>query len=99
MSLDQHIRYDDLVLQVGSLTAMMRVFMPSDVVPRPSVESAVAHAGDIVRGKVVAETVAFIGRAPQLSGHRIDRHTHAVADTSGIDPKLAAIRIELQHVG
>src|SRR5229473_614987 len=71
MRLDQHIGYGDLIPQVGSFAAMARIFVGAQIVPRPAVERAVAHARDEVRDEVVAKIVALVGRAPEVARLRM----------------------------
>src|SRR4029079_5430724 len=95
----QHVGNRHLVLEVGPRAGMARVFVAADIEPRPAEEGALHHAGDVVGHEVVAEAVAFVGRAPPQAGLRLDREADAIADASGVDLPLLAIGIEGQHGG
>jgi hypothetical protein len=43
---------------------MSRIFVGAQIVPRPAVESAVAHTRNEVRDEIVAEIAALVGLAP-----------------------------------
>src|SRR5580704_8775586 len=99
MSLDQHVRDGDLVLQIRPLAGMTRVLVRADIIPGPAVIGAVAHAGDVIGRHIVAEAVALVGRAPQRAARGCDRHADAVADAGGEDAAVLAVRIEGQDIG
>ncbi len=83
---------------VGAWLGKPRVLMTAHVVPRPAEESALRHAGHVVRNQVIAQVVPLIGGAPQLSRAGIDGFTHTVPDSVCIDLNELALRSELQHV-
>src|ERR1700745_1022801 len=85
MRLDQGVRCNDPVFLFRMAALMPRVLCASHVVPRPAVEAALLDMGDVVRNEIVAKSVPLIGRAPQLSGCRIDGLAHAVADAIRVD--------------
>src|SRR4029077_1527220 len=64
MRFNQNVGQRYLVLKVGALAAVMRIFIPADVIPRPAEEGAFAHPRDVIGRQVVAEVVALVGRAP-----------------------------------
>src|SRR6516165_4092857 len=72
---------------------MTRIFVRADIVPRPSVESAVAHARD----EVGAEIVALVGRASEIAGHRMHGEANAVSQTACEYSPIPALRIEHEH--
>src|SRR5205085_1064078 len=94
MRLEQDVGNDDLVLEVGPLALVARVFVRADVIPGPAVEAAFAHARDVVGRQIVAEPVALVGRAPQVAGGRMHREAGAVADASGENLLVLALGIE-----
>ena len=55
--------------------------------------------GHVVGDEVVAEAIAFIGRAPQFAGNGVDGFTDAVADAPGVDLDEVAFGGELEDVG
>src|ERR1700730_945328 len=42
MGLDQHVRNDDLVLEIGALARVLWILMRPHIVPRPAIETALA---------------------------------------------------------
>src|ERR1700735_4550173 len=54
----------------------------SPIAIRPAVESAVAHRGQIIRGRLVAETIALVDNGPEHSGGRLPRQTYSVTQTA-----------------
>src|SRR5260370_42568669 len=97
MRLDQHIGYGDLIPQVGSFAAMARIFCGAQIVPRPAVERAVAHARDEVRDEVVAKIVALVGRAPDVARLRMHAEPAAVPQPGGDHAPISSVRIEDEH--
>src|SRR3984893_8466245 len=98
MGLQQNVRNRYLVPEIGARAAVPRVLIGTDVIPRPAVKRAFLHPRDVVGWHVVADAVALVGRAPHLA-LRIDREPDAIADASGVDAAVAAVRIEDQHIG
>src|SRR5262249_13582021 len=92
MRLDKSIRHWSLVLEFRLRAAMLRIFIGADVVPGPAVERALAYARDIIGRHVVAQSVAFVGRAPQRAVRR-DGRADAVAQPGGEGPFVSALRI------
>src|SRR5215831_12268704 len=97
MRLDEHVGNSDLVLQVRPFAAMTRIFVRADIIPRPSVESAVTHARDEVGNEIVAQIVALVGRAPEITGHRMHREANAVSQPAGEYSPISALRIEHEY--
>src|SRR5258705_9387375 len=97
MRLDQHIGYGDLIPQVGSFAAMARIFVGAQIVPRPAVERAVAHARDEVRDEVVAKIVALVGGAPEVAGLRMHGEPDAVPEPGCEHAPISSVRIEDEH--
>src|ERR1700733_15874866 len=81
------------------LSPMTRILMPAHIPPRPPVETAILHVRDVVRDEVVAESVTFVHRAPQLSGLWIHGNAHGVANAVRVDPHARTVGIELKNVG
>ena len=98
MRLQEHIRHNDLALQLGVLAFVPRVLVGAHVVPRPAVEAVFFHRGDIVRNEVVAQAVTLVGGAPELAGGGMDGLADAVADAGGVDLQELALGGELEDV-
>src|SRR2546426_9493805 len=78
---------------------MPRILVAADVVPRPAVEAAFLHVGDVVGPQVVAEGVAFVGRYPQFARLRMhDDAAAGVADAGGVDTHELSLGRELEDV-
>ena len=73
--------------------------MAAHVVPGPAVEAAFLDRGDVVGDQVVAEVVALVGGAPELSGGGIDGFADAVADAGGVDLDELAFGRVFEDVG
>ena len=74
--------------------------MAAHVPPRPAVEAAFLHVGDVIGNQVVAQRVALVDRTPQLAGLGIDGESAAgVADAVGVDFQIGAVGIERKDVG
>src|SRR5579862_2332450 len=99
MGLQQHVGNGDFIFEIRPLAAVSRILIGADVVPGPAVESAFAHARDVVGRHVIAEPVALIGRAPDGVRRRRDGHADAVADAARKDALVLAVGIERQHIG
>ena len=54
---------------------------------------------DVVRNKVVAQRIAFVYRAPEISSLRLNRNTHGIADARGVDAEACAVGVIFQNVG
>src|SRR5262249_18026140 len=76
---------------------MTRIFVRADIVPRPSVESAVAHARDEVGDESGAEIVAVVERAPGIAGDRMHGEANAVSQTACEYSSIPGLRIEHEH--
>src|SRR5271165_2014600 len=94
MRLHQYVRHSYPAAQSGLLSLMPRIFIGSDIEPRPAIECTLADPGKIVGRKVVAEAVALVDRAPQLAGPGLDRHADAVAQARRKGPFVLALRRE-----
>src|SRR5271166_1728620 len=99
MRLDQDIGDGNLVLEVGPLPGMMRIFMAADVIPGPAVSGALAHTRHVIGHEVVAEPVAFVGGAPGHPSGRLDREADAVADSGREQLLVLALGIEGENGG
>ena len=75
---------------------MTRILIAADIEPWPAIEGAFAHSGHKIGHKVVAEAVALVDRAPELTG-RLHRHPDAVAQTGRKEPLVLALRREGEH--
>jgi len=75
------------------------VLEAAHIVPGPAVETALLDRGHIVGNKMVAQVVAVVGRAPQLTGDGIDGFTHAVADAGGVHLDELSFGSVLEDVG
>src|SRR5271170_4484251 len=82
------------------LALKARILMRADVPPRPAVESAFLHVRDVVGDEVVAEGIALIHRAPQLSRTRIHRDpASGITNAVGINAQHAVLWIAYKNVG
>src|ERR1700689_5219431 len=96
--LEQDIRNGDLSFQIGTLAGVVRILIAADIVPGPAVERALAYPGNVVRHQIVAQTVAFIGRAIEVAGLGVNGKPHAIADTGGEYARILAVGIEHEHI-
>src|SRR5580704_4033080 len=78
---EDYVWRNDFVSQLGMLARVARILVATHVPPRPAVETAVLHMGDVIGNEVVTESVALIHRTPQLAGLRIHGQAYTVADT------------------
>src|ERR1700683_2033163 len=99
MGLEEQVRNSDLVFEIGTLATMTWILVGADVIPGPSVERAVAHAGDVVGRNVVPEAVALVGRAPHRAVNGFNRHADAVANPGRVYATILTLRIECENVG
>src|ERR1700722_12262092 len=97
--LDQDIGYVYLVLQVRPLVRMMRIFVVADIEPRPAIEGALAHPGDIVGHEIVAKTIALVGRTIGVAGGWMNRKPDTIADPGRKDLCVGSVRAEGKHIG
>ena len=99
MRLDGHLGDGHLARKVRPLAPMPGVHVIADIVPRPAVEGAFLNRRREVGREIVAEPVALVDGAPRHAGCRVDRQRGAVAKPRRVDPPVAALGIEFQHVG
>src|SRR5262249_52388074 len=78
---------------------MERIFVCADIIPGPPVEAAFAHARDVIRWKIVSQTVTFVGRAPEIAGRGIYRHADAIANAARVNAPALTFRIEHEDIG
>jgi len=87
-------------IRARRLYAFVHVLAP--VTPRPSVEVAVAYAGQVVGWHVIAGQVTFVDDCPQHAGRRLDGQSVGVAhseartccpEPSGVISSTAARRV------
>src|SRR5262249_8557842 len=76
---------------------MTRIFVRADIVPRPSVESAVPYARDEVGNEIVTQIVARVGRAPEIARHRMHGEANAVSQPTCEYSPIPALGIEHEH--
>ena len=55
MRLEEHIGNDDLLRQFRVLAFEARILMIAHVEPRPAIEAAFLHMGDVIGHQIVAE--------------------------------------------
>ena len=72
---------------------------PVPVAIGPAVEAAVAHRGQIVGRRLVAQRVALVDHRPQGTRRRLPRHADGIAQAGGEDAGLAALEVELVDGG
>src|SRR5271170_3175533 len=85
MRLQKHIGSDDLGLQLRMAAQMPRILRAAHVVPGPAVEAAFLNVGDVVRNQIVAEHIALVGGAPELSRDGVNSLAAAITDAVGVD--------------
>src|SRR5438067_1833942 len=93
VSLNQNIRYDCTVNEVGPFAFVFGVVIIADVRIRPAIESAVFDGCDVVRNKIVAERVPLIDRNPDSIGAGIERQADRIANSRSEDAVACAIRV------
>jgi len=54
--------------------------------------------GNVVGDKVVAQRIAFIDRAPELAGLRIDFQPYWVTNARRVDMEIGSVGISLENV-
>src|SRR5256885_1550940 len=81
------------------LSGVTRILMAAHVPPRPTVKSAFLHMRDVVGYEIVAQRVAFVDGAPQLTSFRVDGQADTIANAVGEDTHRGTVGIELQNVG
>src|SRR5215469_6240273 len=79
------------------LTVVTRILMTTHVPPRPTIEAARLHMGDVIRNQVVPQSIPFIDRTPQLSA-RVDGQSHSIADSISKYAHSRAVRPEGEYV-
>ena len=97
--LQEHVGIKHPGAQVRVFILVARVDVAAHVIPGPTVEAAILHMGDVIRGQILAESVSFIDRCPQLSGLGMDSNTNRIADARGVDALTRSVGIELEDVG
>src|SRR5580704_13956112 len=99
MRLQQNIRSNDLVLQLGMLALVTRILVPADIPPWPAIEPAVLHVRDVVGNEIIAKRVTFIDRAPELARLGIDGESATgIANAGGVDAHARTVGVEFQNV-
>src|SRR5258708_13824707 len=96
--IDQHVRNDDLRLQLRMFAHQSRVLMATDVVPGPPVEATLFYRRNVVRNQIVAQGVPLVDGAPQLAGSGLDSFPYAIANTGGIHFLEFSFWCALEHV-
>src|SRR4029077_9231412 len=81
------------------LSLVPRVLVSAHVPPRPTVKTALLHARDVVRDKIVAQGITLVNRAPEISSVWADPDAAAgIADSIGIHLQLAIGRVTIKDV-
>src|SRR5664280_1224753 len=96
--LKQDIWDKDFSSQFGMFAGMTRVLMIAHVIPRPSIEAALLHVGDVVGNKIIAKGIAFIHRTPELAGFGVHRQPYWIANAGSVHMQVAAVRIGGENV-
>src|SRR5262249_48054980 len=65
----------------------------------PAVEAALAHRGEVVGRRLVAEALALVDDGPEHAGARLPRQAHGVAQAGGEDAAAAGSEVELVDAG
>src|SRR5580704_14017622 len=81
------------------LALVARVLMLADVVPWPAIKAVLLDARDVVRRKIVAQSVTLVDRAPQHASLRLNRQSHGITNAGSINAKPGPVRIILQYIG
>jgi hypothetical protein len=71
--LEQQIRHDRRLHFARRKICEARLWMLADIGVGPAVETALLHAGQIVRGQAIAEAVALLHRGVKVAGLRLER--------------------------
>src|SRR5205823_15004174 len=69
--MENHVRRDDFVLQLGMFALVPGILLTAHVPPRPAVKATLLYVGDVVRDEVVPKRVAVVYGALQLAGSRV----------------------------
>src|SRR6266480_8005496 len=96
MRLEKHVRDNDLIGKIDMFSFVARIDMVADVKPWPAIESAGAHAADVIGRKIVADFVALVRAHPQLIRARAKCDSNSVANSPSVNLLSTAIRIELE---
>src|SRR5579872_2551618 len=99
MRLKQYVRRDDFAREIWSLSDVARVFVVTNIVPRPTIETALFDASYVIRWQIVAEQVTLIGCAPEQPSGRLHSEARTISNACGIDVLAMALRIESQNIG
>src|ERR1700722_5483355 len=100
MRLQQHIGNNRPILQLRMLALVPRILMRPHIPPRPAIKSPIFNVRDVVRYQVVAQRIALVDRAPELSRLRIYRNpASGIANPIRVYLQLAIRRIARQNVG
>src|SRR5215471_13175567 len=76
---------------------MSRIFVGTQIVPRPTVESAVTHTRNEIGDEIIAEIVALVGRAPEVARQRVHGEPNAVSQPTCEHSPIPARRVEYEH--
>src|SRR6267143_223282 len=79
--------------------SVLGIGLAGEIALGPAVVAAVFDDVDVLRGKVIAQVVAVVVAAPQLTGGGIERDTDRVAQPFGEYAAARTIPIELRHGG
>src|SRR6476659_4241974 len=78
------------------LSLVAWILMISDVIPRPAIKSAGAHAADVVGWQIFADLVPLVRAHPQLACAWPKRDANGVANSPGVNLLPGAVRIKLE---
>src|SRR5215831_13577151 len=76
---------------------MSRIFVGTQIVPRPAVESTVTHTRNEVGDQIVAEIIALVGRAPEIARQRVHSEPNAVSQPTCEHSPIPARPVEHKH--
>ena len=97
--LQEHVGSNDFIFQFRMLALMLGVPGSAHVKPGPAVKASILNMSDVVRNEVVAQRIAFVYRAPEISSLRLNSNTHGIADARRVDAEARAVRVVFQNVG
>src|SRR6266576_3265776 len=78
------------------LSLVTRIRVVADVIPRPAVKSAGAHAADVVGRQIFADLVPLVCAHPKLVCAWPKRDADSVANSPSVNLLSAAVRIKLE---
>src|SRR5260370_30901758 len=97
--MNQDVGDDHFVVQLGMFAFVAWILICTDVVPGTAVEPSLLHLGDVVRGKVVTQSVSCVHGRPERAALRMNSNAHRIANTPGKYPQRRAVGVRFENVG